>query len=72
MDWKVTVKIALKRMLKKIAVASFEAQHWQFSVQTKEKHKTFQTSVSRSRYEPAISGIRNRGAIHLSAIFSDR
>jgi hypothetical protein len=26
-------------MLKKVAVASFKAQPWQFSVQTKEKHK---------------------------------
>jgi hypothetical protein len=33
------VKNELKRMLKKAAVDSFEAQPWQFSVQTKEKHK---------------------------------
>lgn len=33
------MKNELKMMLKKVAVAPFEAQYWQFSVQTKEKHK---------------------------------
>jgi hypothetical protein len=33
------VKIELKRMLKKVVVASSEAQPWQLSVQNKEKHK---------------------------------
>jgi hypothetical protein len=38
-DWKGTLKNESKRMLKKVAVTSFEVQPWQFSVQTKEKHK---------------------------------
>ena len=38
-DWKGTAKTELNKTLKKVAVASFEAKSWQFSVQTRKKHK---------------------------------